>query len=238
MQQGRGRATLKAPAQGWPEHRGTDNETGKRLVGFPLSPALHYREPARDFTRTHDRCYVRLCRRGHGPPVTAARLPAVSCPGERGCGSGGGPRAPGITLSLLLTHSPRWWRQQVTRASGLSREVSSSRPAVPGLLGTRAWICGRQFFHGLRVRGWFGDDSSPGGTDVGWIPGSGRCPGGGRGNPLQYSGLESPMDRGAWRAAAHGVTQSWTQLKRLSLHVRKRIPLTVHIISGLTPQLA
>ena len=123
VQQGRSRSTLKAPAQGWPEHRGTDNETGKRLVGFPLSPALHYREPARDFTRTHDCCYVRLCRRGHGRPVTAARLPVVSCPGERGCGSGGSPRAPGITLSLPLTHSPRWWRQQVTRASGLSREV-------------------------------------------------------------------------------------------------------------------
>ena len=36
--------------------------------------------------------------------------------------------------------------------------------------------------------------------DVGWIPGSGRSPGGGRGNPLQYSCLENPMDRGAWQA--------------------------------------
>ena len=34
--------------------------------------------------------------------------------------------------------------------------------------------------------------------DVGSIPGSGRFPGGGHGNPLQYSGLENPMDRGAW----------------------------------------
>ena len=38
-------------------------------------------------------------------------------------------------------------------------------------------------------------------------------PGGGHGNPLQYSCLENPMDRGAWRATVHRVTQSWTQLK-------------------------
>ena len=40
------------------------------------------------------------------------------------------------------------------------------------------------------------------------IPGSGRSPGGGHGNPLQYSCLENPMDRGAWWAAVHGVTES------------------------------
>ena len=44
------------------------------------------------------------------------------------------------------------------------------------------------------------------------IPGSGRSPGGGNGNPLQYSCLENPMDRGAWKAAVHGVAKSWTQL--------------------------
>ena len=49
--------------------------------------------------------------------------------------------------------------------------------------------------------------------DVGSIPGLGRSPGGGRGNPLQYSCLENPMDRGAWQASVHGVTQSQTQLK-------------------------
>ena len=46
--------------------------------------------------------------------------------------------------------------------------------------------------------------------DAGSIPGSGRSPGGGPGSPLQYSCLENPMDRGAWRAAVHGVTLSWT----------------------------
>ena len=48
--------------------------------------------------------------------------------------------------------------------------------------------------------------------DVGSIPESGRSPGGGQGNPLQYSYLENPMDRGAWRATVHGVTESWTRL--------------------------
>ena len=44
------------------------------------------------------------------------------------------------------------------------------------------------------------------------IPGSGRSPGGGHGNPFQYSFLENPMDRGAWWATDHGVTKSPTQL--------------------------
>ena len=46
--------------------------------------------------------------------------------------------------------------------------------------------------------------------DWGSIPGSGRPPGGGHGNPLQYSCLENPTDRGAWRATVHRVTESDT----------------------------
>ena len=52
--------------------------------------------------------------------------------------------------------------------------------------------------------------------DLGSITGSGRSPGGGRGNPLQYSCLENPMDREAWQATIHRIAQSWTQLKQLS----------------------
>ena len=55
--------------------------------------------------------------------------------------------------------------------------------------------------------------------DVGLSPGSGRSPGGGHSNPLQYSCLEKPMDRGVWRAAVHAHhaplsmgSQSWTRL--------------------------
>ena len=46
--------------------------------------------------------------------------------------------------------------------------------------------------------------------DVGLIPGSGRSPGGGRGNPLQYSCLENPRKRGAWWATVHRVSKGQT----------------------------
>ena len=62
----------------------------------------------------------------------------------------------------------------------------------------------------------------PGGSDgkesacktgePGLIPGSGIPPGGGHGNPVQYSCLENSMDGGAWQATVHGVAKSWTQL--------------------------
>ena len=49
--------------------------------------------------------------------------------------------------------------------------------------------------------------------DAGSIPGLGRSPGGGNDNPLQYSGLENPMDRGAWQAIVRRVVKSRTRLK-------------------------
>ena len=52
--------------------------------------------------------------------------------------------------------------------------------------------------------------------DVGSNPGSGRSPGGGRDNLLQYFCLENPMDRGTWQATVYVVAKSWTWLKRLS----------------------
>ena len=53
-------------------------------------------------------------------------------------------------------------------------------------------------------------DSPANAGDVGSLPGSGRSPGGRHGNPLQYSGLETPMGRGDWWAKVHGVTKSQT----------------------------
>ena len=55
--------------------------------------------------------------------------------------------------------------------------------------------------------------------DVSSIPRSGRSPGGGNGNPLQYSCLENPMDRGAWWAIVHGFAKSQTHTHRLQLNV-------------------
>ena len=54
--------------------------------------------------------------------------------------------------------------------------------------------------------------------DTGLIPGSGRSPGGGHGNPLQYSCLENPIERGAWQAIVHGVAKSQALLKQLRMH--------------------
>ena len=65
------------------------------------------------------------------------------------------------------------------------------------------------------------------------IPGSGRSPGEGNGNPLQCPCLENPRDGGAWWAAIYGVAQSWTRLKRLSssskytLHLAKAMVFPV-----------
>ena len=60
--------------------------------------------------------------------------------------------------------------------------------------------------------------------DAGSIPGSGKSLGGAHGNPLQYSFLESPMDRGAWRATLQAVAKSWTRLKQLNMHIKYYTP--------------
>ena len=64
--------------------------------------------------------------------------------------------------------------------------------------------------------------------DEGWIPGLGRAPGRGQGNPFQYSCLENPMDRGAWWATAHMVAKSRTQLKRLNTHTHTHTHIYTH----------
>ena len=60
--------------------------------------------------------------------------------------------------------------------------------------GLPRWLCGKEFTCNAR--------------DPGSILGSGRFPGEGNGNPLRYSWLGNPMDRGAWRATVHGVEKS------------------------------
>ena len=69
--------------------------------------------------------------------------------------------------------------------------------------------------------------------DAASIPGSGRSPGEGHGNPLPYSCLENPMDKGAWQATVQKVTKSWTQLKQLSTHAcKQRIPHSDFILTN------
>ena len=65
--------------------------------------------------------------------------------------------------------------------------------------------------------------------EVGSVSGSGRSPGGGHGNPLQYSCLENPMERGAWWATAHGVTKIRTRLSNCAWkHTRPKSALQIH----------
>ena len=69
--------------------------------------------------------------------------------------------------------------------------------------------------------------------DMGSVLGLGRSPGEGNGNPLQYSCLGNPMDRGAWWATVHGVTKSWTRLSRY-LSFLSMLPRRVSIMGNIS----
>ena len=87
-----------------------------------------------------------------------------------------------------------------TQLTNLLTHVDSD--PTPNVSGLPQWLTGKE------------SACKAGNTGVaGSILGSGRSPGGGRGNSLQYSPLENPKDRGAWRATVHRVAKSWTQLK-------------------------
>ena len=68
--------------------------------------------------------------------------------------------------------------------------------------------------------------------DAGSVPGSGRSPGGEHGNPLLYSCLENPMDRGAWWASVHGVAES-DMTEQLSTHICAHTDMRAHIVAQL-----
>ena len=75
------------------------------------------------------------------------------------------------------------------------------------------WLVLCRISAGLRMKGFPGGSDSKESTcsvrDWGSIPGLGRSPGEGNGNPLQYSCLENSMDKGDWQATIHGTTKSW-----------------------------
>ena len=70
-----------------------------------------------------------------------------------------------------------------------------------------------------------GKESTYNAGDLGSIPGLGRSPGGGHGNPLQYSCLENPMDRGAWCTIVHGVTKSRIRLSDFTEYLMRNTGL-------------
>ena len=81
-----------------------------------------------------------------------------------------------------------------------------------GFLGWQGWMSFLPLWD-LGLPGGSGSkESACSAGDQGSIPGLGRCPGEGNGNPLQYPSLENLMDRGAWWAVVHGVTKSQARL--------------------------
>ena len=97
------------------------------------------------------------------------------------------------------------WRYPPEQVSLLNESIKDCVEAAVGLwpevsvIKINCWLTGSQC-------GSDGKASAYNGGDLGSIPGSGRSPREGNGNSLQYSCLENPMDRGAWRATVHGVT--------------------------------
>ena len=81
------------------------------------------------------------------------------------------------------------------------------RYELPPVVGLPQWFSGKESACNAGVAG-----------NAGSIPGLGRYPGGGHGNPLQYSCLENPMDRGAWRTAVHRVAKNQIRLQWLSTY--------------------
>ena len=84
-----------------------------------------------------------------------------------------------------------------------------------GNVRSSSYVCVRFFQQTCLLNAWCFTDSGESACNAGdasAIPASGRPPGGGHDNPLQYSCLENPMDRGAWRGTVHGVTKSQTNI--------------------------
>ena len=109
-----------------------------------------------------------------------------------------------MTLGLCTgtSLSPWWWKISVPGHTLISCDMCSGRDTTGASQAA------------LVVKN---PPANAGGIrDVVSIPGLGRSPGGGHGKPLQYSCLENPTDRGAWKAIVHRVAQSWTWLKRHS----------------------
>ena len=121
------------------------------------------------------------------PAISSSVVPFSSCPQSL-------PASGSFPMSQLLT-----WGGQSTGVSALA----SSLP--------KKYIYFRHtLYHRMSPGGSDGKESACNAADWGSIPGLGRSPGEGNGNPLQYPCLKNPVDRRAWRATVHGVTQSDT----------------------------
>ena len=102
----------------------------------------------------------------------------------------------------FVASSRKFWHPDTVAVASWPRRATYSPEPHLFILTGRRWY--------WRLREEKGSACQTG--DAGSIPGSRRSPGGGNGNPLQYSCLENPMDRGAWRATVHGIAKSWAWL--------------------------
>ena len=125
------------------------------------------------------------------------------------CGSDSTCNAGDLGLIPGLGRSPGEGKGSPLQYSGLENLMDC---IVHGVSKSQTWLsCPNTAIHYIFIRDKFTWDWSS-------IPGSGRSPGKRNGNLLQYSGLENPMDRGAWWIIVHGISQSWTWLKWRSTH--------------------
>ena len=146
---------------------------------------------------------------------------------------------PAFSLPPFVFHSSSTRSTEVQPLSPV--EPFSLDPLYPPTSRSRGWVTGKYLSSHLKLspghspknnwfcpRGMLGNssayinmhlDANVGNIrDTSSVPGPGRSPGGGHGNPLQYSCLENPVDRGAWQTTVHRVTKSQTRLKQLSMH--------------------
>ena len=145
-------------------------------------------------------CCVRVCRK----TVACYRLP--SAPGPRLCGSQSPPH---VSLERLLGQISLSRRQSAQPASGFLEALL--HPQLSRIPSSPAVVSAFLNFHSCLLSCF---------TATLW-PSGGRSPGEGNGNPLRYSGLEKPVDRGAWRATVHGVANRRTRLKQPGTCVAK-----------------
>ena len=121
--------------------------------------------------------------------------------------------SPEVNDPGLLFQGNKWRENRGNRVSitifKLWRKQGSTEENLEQLQGIKYFVM-------LVVKNWPANLGNK--RDVGLIPGSRRSPGEGNDNPLQYSCLENPMDRGAWWATAHRVAKSRTRLNALSRH--------------------
>ena len=171
-------------------------EPRRRLLSFNSSfPSLDqvYRFRSASEKQVWQRLFTGGEGKGAHPGGASAHGDSQALP--PGCSAGEVRAAPGARPPALTASArPEGGKRDPRRPVG-------HRQAVEGPLGRRRGLPGRPAIK-----------SPPAMRAL--IPGSGRSPGGGNGNPLQYSCLGNPMDRGVRRATVHGVAESQTQLSK------------------------